>query len=232
MENSKAVIEIRGLSKAFGDREVIQDFDATVDRGEFVTIVGPSGSGKSTLLNIIGLLDKGDSGSVSLFGRPAPRLGSRYARQLLRTKLSYMFQEAMLIEDESVENNLRLAQHYSKVPRESRVTQRIAALAEVGLEGIEKQKVYQLSGGEQQRVALACMRLRPSELILADEPTGSLDAQNRDMVLRHMKRMSAEGKTIVVVTHDPVIAHAATRVLEISRQKHRDANQVVVKLSC
>lgn len=216
---SREVVQIRNLSKSFDGRKIIQGFNLDVMQGEFLAIVGESGSGKSTLLNIIGLLDTADPGSVVReFGRPVPRQNSREARLLLRSKIAYIFQNAALVDQDTVEENLILAQHYSELPKKKHAAHRKAALAQVGLTGMEKQKVFQLSGGEQQRLAIACMQMRPSELILADEPTGSLDPSNRDAVMSLLVSLSKTRKTLIVVTHDPEVANMADRVIEIKKR--------------
>lgn len=212
----RMVVEVKGLRKSFGGKAILDGFDLEVEEGDFIAITGRSGSGKSTLLNIIGLLDEGDfEGSLFLFDAPAPRPGSRGARMLLREKIAYSFQEPALVEEATVEANLKIAQRYSSTPRTERRSQRESALAEVGLAGQERQMVYQLSGGERQRVALACLRMRPFSLVLADEPTGSLDAENRDAVLGFFDRLAREGKALVVATHDPVVAARATHVVAL-----------------
>lgn len=209
-------VELKGVRKSFGGRPVLKGFDLAVMPGEFVAVMGGSGSGKSTLLNIIGLLDRADEGSeVRLFGEPAPRINSSRGRALLRSKLAYIFQNAALVDQDTVEANLRTAQRYSGEPRKEWPARRKAALANVGLAGKEKQRVYQLSGGEQQRLAIACMRLHPSELVLADEPTGSLDAANRDVVMSLLEDMHRQGKALVVVTHDRAVAERADRIVTL-----------------
>lgn len=216
MRGASAAVELKNLNKSFNGNHVLSDLNLTVMPGEFVAIVGKSGSGKSTLLNIIGLLDEADPGStVRLFGERAPRIESAAARQLLRTKLAYIFQNAALVDQDTVEANLKLAQRYSELPKDKRSSSRKEVLARVGLEGKEKQKVFQLSGGEQQRLALACIQMHPSELILADEPTGSLDPENRDVVMSTLKRLNNRDKTVVVVTHDENVADMADRIIEL-----------------
>jgi putative ABC transport system ATP-binding protein len=213
----EAVVSLAAVSKSFGERQVLHMLDLTVARGEFVAITGKSGSGKSTLLNIIGLLDRADRGTVELFGKPSPKIGSRAARELLRDKIGYLFQNAALIDQDTVEDNLKLAQRYAETPSSGsgRALRRREALQAVGLDGFERQKVYELSGGEQLRLAVACLLLKPGDLVLADEPTGSLDAENRDEVIRLLLSLRELGKTVIVVTHDPVVAASADRTVSL-----------------
>ncbi len=216
MGKADVLVEALQIGKSFDGRTVLTDFDLTVKRGEVVAITGRSGSGKSTLLNIVGLLDpEGYEGELALFGVPAPAAMSRAARMLLRSKIAYLFQDPALVEEASVEANLRIAQHYAGDLRTEKAAIRENALVKVGLADMGSQKVYRLSGGERQRLALACLLVRPCELILADEPTGSLDAENRDVVLDFFDMFAHEGKGVVVVTHDPVVASRATRVVHL-----------------
>lgn len=208
---TEVVCELRGVTKAYGDRVVLDRLDLAVSAGEMVALTGASGSGKSTILNIMGLLERPDTGTVRLFGVPAPRSGSQGAMRLLRNRLGYLFQNYALIDDHTVEQNLRVAQTYVSGTTAKRRAALAHALERVGLAGTERKKIYQLSGGEQQRVAIARAMLKPCDLILADEPTGSLDAGNRDEVLTLLQDMNAGGKTVVVVTHDPGVARACTR---------------------
>jgi putative ABC transport system ATP-binding protein len=188
----------------------------TVHAGEMVAIAGESGSGKTTVLNILGLLESPDSGTLRLFGEPAPRIRSAEANRLLRTRLAYLFQNFALIDNATVEYNLRIAQTYVKGTSADKKARRRDALRRVGLAAAENRKPYTLSGGEQQRVAIARILLKPCELVLADEPTGSLDSTNRDAVLQMLLDLKAAGKTIVIVTHDPVVAQACSRVVNLS----------------
>jgi len=214
---SEPLVKMESVSKSYKTHKVLDAVSMTVLRGEIVAITGRSGSGKSTILNLIGLIDKADDGSIHLFGEPSPKIRSSRARTYLRKKIGYLFQNAALIDQDSVEANLKLAQRYSEAPKSSHHQEREAALLSVGLAGKEKQKVYELSGGEQQRLALACLMVQPSELILADEPTGSLDHSNRDDVLRLLLHFRDQGKTIVVVTHDPIVAQIADRIVSLDK---------------
>ena len=194
------IVEISDLRKEFGNHRVFDGFDLNIARGSMVAIVGASGSGKSSLLNIIGLLDKPTQGTVSLFGQNNVRPTSRRAILLLRHKIAYLFQNYALLDNETVEENLRLALRYKREPgkRKEEIEQ---ALSIVGLSGFQGRKVYSLSGGEQQRVAMARVILKPCELILADEPTGNLDDDNAEEIFSTLRRMNADGKTVVVATH-------------------------------
>lgn len=207
--------ELRGVSKSFGAKEVLRDLDLAVAAGEMVAITGPSGSGKTTILNLLGLLEAPDAGEVRLLGAPAPQPRSRGAQQYLRHHLGYLFQNFALVDADTVQQNLDLALTYA--PRAGdRSAQVDAALRFVGLNGAQGRRVATLSGGEQQRVAIARLLLKPCEIVLADEPTGSLDADNRDIVLTLLRDMNRAGKTIVVVTHDPVVVAACDRAVTLS----------------
>src|SRR5574337_1237256 len=164
------VCQMTSVGKAFDGRVVLRDLDLTVVRGEIVGISGRSGAGKTTLLNIIGLLERPDRGELRLFDRPAPKVGSRQATSLLRHKLGYLFQNFALIDTDSVDDNLKVAQAYAGGSRQTRCRSRAAALEAVGLADTANHRVHELSAGEQQRVAIPRLILKPCELVLADEP--------------------------------------------------------------
>lgn len=208
------IAELIGIHKAYGRHDVFAGFDLQLRKGEMVAITGPSGSGKSTLLNLIGLLERPDHGRVRLFGTDAPKPRSARATRYLRRHLGYLFQNFALIDDASVEQNLRVALAY--VDRRSRRRDLIAeVLDHVGLSGREKQHVYTLSGGEQQRLAIARLLLKPCDIVLADEPTGALDSDNRDSVLALLGDLHARGKSIVIATHDPAVEDACARSIRL-----------------
>lgn len=204
------IVDIRKVGKKFSDHTVFHQFDLKIEEGDFAVVIGKSGSGKSTLLNIMGLLLKADEGDVTLFGKKNIRPYSKNAERLLRNKIGYLFQNFALIDDETVYDNLKLV-----VSGKDRQAKMDAALSEVGLQGYGKKKIYQCSGGEQQRIALARLLLKPCELVLADEPTGSLDHDNKLIVCRLLKKLNEEGKTIVVVTHDEELKQFANRIIAI-----------------
>ncbi|MET9267103.1 ABC transporter ATP-binding protein [Amycolatopsis sp. NPDC004079] len=207
--------ELRGIRKQYGRQQVLDDYALTVEPGEFTALTGASGAGKSTVLNLLGLLEAPDAGEVRLFGERAPRPRSRAANLLRRNRLGYLFQNFALIDSETVERNLEVALTYAKrgTSKQDRIKE---ALAQVGLRRAEHRKVHSLSGGEQQRVAVARLLLKPCDLILADEPTGSLDARNRDRVVDLLRKLNEAGKTVIVATHDEAVAERCSRVVELS----------------
>jgi putative ABC transport system ATP-binding protein len=209
------VCELVGVGKSYDGHAVISNINLTVMRGEMLAITGKSGSGKSTLLNIIGLLETADHGEARLFGERSPRVRSAKATRMLRFRLGYLFQNFALVDGESVDYNLRIAQAYTKGSRSRRPEARRSALQAVGLSNFGGRKVYGLSGGEQQRVAIARLRLKPCDLVLADEPTGSLDVTTADVVLAMLRELNAGGKTMIIVTHDDRVAAECDRVIDL-----------------
>jgi putative ABC transport system ATP-binding protein len=205
------LIEAKSLVKSFGNQKVLTGLSFDVQENEMVAIMGKSGTGKSTLLNILGLLDKPDQGDLMMFGLTNIRPFSSKASSILRNKIGFLFQNFALIDNKTVEYNLALAlKNRHKVNKSLEISE---ALKQVGLEGFEKKHIYQCSGGEQQRIAVARLLLKPCELVLADEPTGSLDLQNRDEIVRLMSLLKESGKTVLVVTHDPEVAKKCDRTI-------------------
>ncbi len=207
--------ELVDVGKAYRGRPVVEGITLSVAGGEMLAITGRSGSGKSTLLNVIGLLEAPDRGELRLFGERAPAVGSARATALLRSRLGYLFQNYALIDEDTVDGNLALAQTYDSLGRARRRSARDAALAAVGLPGYGRRRVFELSGGEQQRVALARLMLKRCDLVLADEPTGSLDAQNADAVMAMLRDLCARGKAVVIVSHDERVAMASDRTFAL-----------------
>lgn len=202
------MLELRGVTKRFAGRTVFENLDLTVGDGEFLVVTGASGSGKTTLLNVMGGLERPDGGAVLADGEPLR--GRRRTLLFHRRRAGFLFQDYALMEDATVRRNMLVALAYRKAGgRAERVAAAERALEAVGLPGVQGKKVYQLSGGEQQRVALARLTLQDPAYVFADEPTGNLDAANRDLVLARLAALNAAGKTVVVVTHDPVVAGAA-----------------------
>lgn len=212
------IVELENVSKSYGDKNVLNNLSFKIEEGTFNVIMGASGSGKSTILNIIGLLDKATSGDVILFEQKNIRPFSMKAEQMLKNKIGYLFQNFALIENETVANNLKLALENVRGNKKEKISK---ALKEVGLEGYENKKIFKCSGGEQQRVAIARLLLKPCELILADEPTGSLDIKNREIVVKLLKNMQEQGKTIIIVSHDSFFEAIADNVIDLSNDVSR-----------
>jgi putative ABC transport system ATP-binding protein len=210
--------DLTAIHKKFPGRTVFAGFNLEIEKGEQVAITGPSGSGKSTLLNMIGLLEKPDRGEIRILGKQAPSPRSRAANRQLRHHIGYLFQNFALIDDASVKQNLEIALTYAG--RRPAKKERIAeALRHVGLPGTEDRRVFSLSGGEQQRVAVARLLLKPCDVILADEPTGALDTTNRDIVLGLLTELNRAGKTVVIATHDQDVMDACSRVVPLQKSE-------------
>ncbi|WP_317636572.1 ABC transporter ATP-binding protein [Xylocopilactobacillus apicola] len=209
------MIEIKDLVKEFDHHKIFDRFNLEVEQGELIALTGPSGSGKSTLLNILGLIDNFDSGSYRLFDEENIKVNSKRAGKIIRERISYLFQNFALIDSATVEDNLLMALKYRKESRQAKKKIITQSLKSVGLDGYEGKKVFSLSGGEQQRVAIARVLIKQSDLVLADEPTGSLDSKNRNEVLELLMNIHKEGKTVIIVTHDQFVADSCQRVISI-----------------
>jgi len=208
------LLELNNVIKNFGSKPVLENLSLQIEEGKIYAITGKSGCGKSTLLNIMGCLEKATSGDVEIFGNKNLNPRSQKVRRLLRHNISYLFQNYALSDNDTVEYNLKMALVYNKEIKNKK--RAIAdALIKVGLKGYEKQKIHTLSGGEQQRVAIARLLLKPTKIILADEPTGNLDRENRDVIFELLLDLNKSGKTIVLVTHDLELAEKANKWIKL-----------------
>lgn len=207
------MIELRNIKKSFGNKILFKDFNIKIDEGESVAIVGRSGSGKSTLLNIISLIEAPDSGEV-LWNEKACKVNSKNSEFIIRNEIAYLFQNYALIDNEDVYHNVLVACKYNKKIKDRKEAIG-GALKEVGLTGMENRKIFSLSGGEQQRVALARVLVKPCSVIFADEPTGNLDDENSDKVMDILFDLNRKGKTIIVVTHDNRYLDRFNRIIKI-----------------
>lgn len=204
------------LCKTYGSRTILRDLSFSVEEGTSMAITGPSGSGKSTLLNIIGLLDTPTGGAITLDGQPLPGIDGRRATILRRGKINYLFQSYALINDMSALDNVTLGMRFTRDSNQVRQRKAKAMLSRLGLGHVTGDKIMTLSGGEQQRVALARCILKPGDLILADEPTGALDRDLAQHVFDEMLRLQHEyGKTLIIVTHDLGIAAQCDNTIEL-----------------
>ncbi|CFR05402.1 ABC transporter ATP-binding protein [Yersinia frederiksenii] len=181
--------------------KVLNHLDFSVEKGDFVSIMGPSGSGKSTLLNIIGMFDNLDSGSLTLAGKDVSKLNYSQKILLRRTLIGYIFQSFNLIAHLSVFDNIALPLKYRGINKKERIERVDQILTIFDIENRRDHKPIQLSGGQQQRVAIARAMVSKPVLLLADEPTGNLDSKNAHMVLQQLKNINKKGTTIIMVTH-------------------------------
>lgn len=209
------MIELTHISKQFGGQSVFQDFSLSVADHEFVAITGESGAGKSTLLNIIGLLDRPDRGDVMIDGVKNPDLNKKTGRSLVKDHMAYLFQNFALIEKQTARQNLLLVCRLKKLKMSDEIVTK--TVETLGLSPLLHKKIYQLSGGEQQRVALARVFIKNPDIILADEPTASLDPGNAQIVMDSLCRLHKNGATIVMVTHNPELAALADRTVPIAK---------------
>ncbi len=202
------MIKIEHLNKSFSDVVLFKDFNLEIKDGDFVVFSGISGCGKTTLLNMIGSLESYDSGKITVNGLD---IGiKRNQRKYLREEVGFVFQNFALVEEKTVKENLKLINRKNGSGMEME-----EALEKVGLLSKINTKVYSLSGGEQQRVALARVLMKRCSIVLCDEPTGSLDRANGDAVIDIIKGMHRNGKTIVMVTHDEKYKNCGERLITL-----------------
>lgn len=211
------MIKLSKIYKSFDKRVVLSDVTLSVSNNEYVCITGESGAGKTTLLNLIGLLDKPDCGEVSINDKT--HFTPREILKMRRNFLGYIFQDYLLMNDKTVQENINISKNILKYENGKQDEKDINEIMErVRLDSAYlNKKVYQLSGGEQQKVAIARMLLKPYELVLADEPTGNLDYKNKNEIIEIFKEIKKNKKTIICVTHDNDVADSADRVINLSR---------------
>ncbi len=209
------MIETVNLSKSYGNHVVINSLNLKIKEKEMVAIVGPSGCGKSTLLNIIGQIDDQYDGTLLIDEKIMNKLNQSQKEKFIRYHINYLFQNFALIETETVKENLLIGLEYSKLKKQEKNERIAEVLKKVKLEKTLNKKVYELSGGEQQRIALARIMLKPGNIVLADEPTGNLDKDSSLLVMKVLKELQKDGKTIIIVTHSEEIASQCDRIVEL-----------------
>lgn len=212
-----ALIKLDHISKKYKNgNTVFEKYDLEIEKGEFIGLVGKSGAGKTTLLNIIGLITEITGGNISIGKYNHLNPFSNAAMILRRNTIGYLFQNYGLIEDETVTWNLNLALEYKKNSKKEKKKKVSSLLEQFDLKGYENKKIYQLSGGEQQRVAIIKLILQESSIILADEPTSGLDKKNVDLVMNMLKALNEKGATIIMVTHNLDLCQYFSRTIKVN----------------
>lgn len=203
------MIILKNVCKKYNEHTVIDNLNLTINDGEFIILTGESGCGKTTLLNMIGAVEPVTSGEILVDN--VDILKKKNQLEYYKNKVGFLFQNFALVDNKTVEENLNL------IKKDARSSISIEdALKFVGLSGKSNQKIYKLSGGEQQRVALARLLIKKCEIVLADEPTGSLDKKNAAVVMKLLNEINKNGKTVIMVTHDMEIASAYGKQISLN----------------
>ena len=217
--NMTKLIELKGINKTYknGDQElrVLKDIDLEVEKGEFVAIMGPSGSGKSTLMNVIGLLDRPTSGEYFLEGQEVGNLSEKKLARVRNEQIGFVFQQFFLLSKLNAFQNVELPLIYAGVHPAKRKEIAEQYLEKVELGSRMHHLPSELSGGQKQRVAIARALVNRPAIVLADEPTGALDTKTGEQIMDLLTKLNQEGKTIIMVTHEPEIASFANRRIVI-----------------
>ncbi len=213
------LVELRNVSKIYhlGEEEIraLDDVSLDIEPGEFISIIGPSGSGKSTLMHILGCLDSPSKGTIRLDGMMIQDASSRELASIRNRKIGFVFQFFNLLPKLTVLQNVELPMIYSGVSGRERTRRAMQALESVDMANRARHRPSQLSGGQQQRAAIARALVNDPKIVFADEPTGNLDSHTGETILQLFRSLSQQGRTIVLVTHDPEIAAVTPRRIEI-----------------
>lgn len=210
------MIEVKNIHKSFGTLEVLKGVDLTVEKGEIVSIIGKSGAGKTTLLQIIGTLDKPDAGNVVIDGVDVFALKEKELADFRNRHIGFIFQFHQLLPEFNALENVMMPAMIARVPEKEAEKRAVQLLTELGMAERLTHKPNQLSGGEKQRVAAARAMMMSPDVILADEPSGSLDESNKKELHKLLMQMREQyGQTIIIVTHDKELAEISDRVIEL-----------------
>ena len=211
-------IEIKNLNKSYGNRNIINDLSFDIDKNEIVALIGKSGSGKSTVLNMIGLLETIDSGEIKTKSQILPDINSKKAMMIRRNTINYLFQTYALINHKTVLENLLISMEYTNLKKSEKLNYIRNTLKDLGIDNLIESPVNTLSGGEAQRVSLARCIIKPGDIILADEPTGSLDPNMSHTVFDILFSLRENyDKTILIVTHDMDLAKNCDRIISLNK---------------
>lgn len=213
------MIELKNIKKIYnkGENEVVAlgGISLKIEEGELLSVMGASGSGKTTLLNVLGGMDRMDDGEYLFKGERIDQMNNKKLDVFRSKKIGFVFQQFMLLPDYTVFENVEIPLRAQNVKKSKRRHLIMDLLKELGMEGYEKKYPKQLSGGQQQRCAIARALVTKPDLILADEPTGALDKKTGQEIMNLLKKLNKQGKTVVIVTHDPTIAEQTNRVIMV-----------------
>ncbi len=218
------MIEIKKLTKTYNYKKsnaftALTDISLTIDDGEMLAIIGKSGAGKSTLLHIIGCIDTFEKGEYTLDGVSIHKLSDKQLAQIRNEKVGIVTQDFALVEEYTVLENVKIPLYFAKHRKWNTNAAALAALEKVGIKELAKKPVNKLSGGQKQRVAIARAIVNDPSFILADEPTGALDTKTSTEIMELFHSLNDEGKTVIIITHDPTVAESCKQKIEISDGK-------------
>lgn len=218
------MVEIKNLTKTYNFKKsnaftALTDVSLTVEDGEMLAIIGKSGAGKSTLLHIIGCIDTFEKGEYTIDGVDVHKLSDKKLAQIRNEKVGIVMQDFALVEEYSVIENVKIPLYFAKHRKGGANAAVLEALEKVGMRELAKKPVNKLSGGQKQRVAIARAIVNDPSFILADEPTGALDTKTSAEIMELFKSLNDEGKTVIIITHDPTVAESCKRKIEISDGK-------------
>ena len=227
------LLDVQHVKKVYKTRfqgnqvEALKDIHFTVDKGDYVAIMGESGSGKSTLLNILAMLDKPTEGQVYLNGTDTATIKNSQASSFRREKLGFVFQDFNLLDTLSVKDNILLPLVLSRRPITEMMKKLVVTCNDLGINSLQEKYPYEISGGQKQRVAIARALVNNPSLILADEPTGALDTKTSVQIMELFKQFNEAGKTIVIITHEPEVAQMCkkTVVLRDGNIEHKEVER-------
>ncbi|MFH1101180.1 MAG: ABC transporter ATP-binding protein [Methanobacteriota archaeon] len=223
-------IEVRSVTKTYrtgkSELHALKNVSIQIEKGEFVALIGRSGSGKSTLMNLLGCLDRPTSGNIFIDGQNTSQLTDRMLAEIRGRKMGFIFQTFNLVPTLSALKNIMLPMVFGGFPRASREQRSVELLRRMELEKWASHLPSELSGGQQQRIAIARALANNPLIILADEPTGNLDSKTGEQVMEFLSSINREGKTIVLVTHDPILVRYARRVITLSDGEVVDRHDV------
>lgn len=210
-----SIVQLKNISKKIREENILRDINISIDKGEFISIIGPSGSGKSSLLYIMGLLDRPTTGEVIVEGEKADFDNPQKIAHIRNLKFGFIFQFHYLVSEFNLLENVITPMLKAGKSKEEAIERAYMLLEKLGLKGKEKRKPFEISGGEQQRVAIARALANDPLVIIADEPTGNLDSKNTAVVMEIFCKLHMEGKTVVMVTHEIELTEKTERIVRM-----------------